>query len=229
VTNDLESIGKVVKEFDKLFIVDAISSLSSLPFYTDEWNCDIVVAGSQKGWMVAPGLSFISVSPKGWDAFKESKMPKFYWDIGKAKSYMDRGQTPWTPALAILYGLEVSLNMIINEGLENVYTRHSTVANKIREGVKSLGLKLFADEKCASNTVTSVDIPDGIDAKTLLQTLQSDHQLVLAGGQGSLDGKIMRIGHMGYIGDNEITHTIESLKSGLEKVGFHPNHSETRG
>ena len=229
VTNDLESVGKVIKDADKLLIVDAISSLSSLPFYTDDWGCDVVAAGSQKGWMVAPGLSFLSMSERAWSAFKESRMPKFYWDVGKAKSYLDRGQTPWTPAIAIMYGLEVSLKMLIDEGLDNVYDRHKARGDKVREGVNNIGLELFAAESCASNTVTSVHIPDGIEAKELLGSLRTDYDVVIAGGQGSLDGKIMRIGHMGYVPDKDLTEALGSLKSGLDKAGFQPKYSGARG
>ena len=229
VTNDLESVGKVIKDADKLLIVDAISSLSSLPFYTDDWGCDVVAAGSQKGWMVAPGLSFLSMSERAWSAFKESRMPKFYWDVGKAKSYLDRGQTPWTPAIAIMYGLEVSLKMLIDEGLDNVYDRHKAMGDKVREGVNNIGLELFAAESCASNTVTLVHIPDGIEAKELLGSLRTDYDVVIAGGQGSLDGKIMRIGHMGYVPDKDLTEALGSLKSGLDKAGFQPKYSGARG
>lgn len=229
VTNDLEKVAKVVKESDKLLIVDAISSLSSLPFYTDDWGCDVVVAGSQKGWMVAPGLSFISMSDRAWAAFEESKMPKFYWDVGKAKTYLDRGQTPWTPAVAIMYGLEISLKMIVDEGLENVYARHKEMGDTVRNGVKNIGLDLFANESCASNTVTSVHIPEGIEAKELLGTLRTDYNVVIAGGQGSLDGKIMRIGHMGQVPMTDLDEALGSLKAGLDKVGFQPNYSGARG
>ena len=220
VTNDMAAISKVVKEYDKLLIVDSISGISSLPFHTDEWGCDIVMSGSQKGYMIPPGLAFVSVSQKAWDASKEAKMPRFYWDFGRAKSYLERGQTPWTPAVSILYGLEVALEKMMEEGMENIFERHARIAQKTRDGAKALGLSLFADERYASNTVTAIDIPPGVDPKALLQQLQSDHDVVLAGGQGSLDGKIMRVGHLGYITDEDISQVMDALASVLPKVGF---------
>jgi aspartate aminotransferase-like enzyme len=228
VTNDMAAISKVVKESDKLLIVDSISGISSLPFRTDEWDCDIVMSGSQKGYMVPPGLAFVSVSQRAWDASKEAKMPRFYWDFGRAKSYLERGQTPWTPAVSVLYGLDVALEKMMEEGMENIFERHARIAQKTRDAVKGLGLSLFADESHASNTVTAVDIPPGVDPKALLQQLQSDHDVVLAGGQGSLDGKIMRVGHLGYITDEDISQVMDALASVLPKVGFQPVGSPAR-
>jgi len=225
VTNDMATISQVVKEADKLLIVDAISSLSSLPFYTDKWGCDVVMSGSQKGYMIPPGLAFVSVSPRAWEAFKEAKMPRFYWDFGKARSYLERAQTPWTPAVSIFYGLDVALEQMFKEGLENIYQRHARVAQKAREGVKSLGLSLFADESCASNTVTAFNIPDGVDPSAISQQLQSDHQVILSGGQGTLEGKILRIGHLGHVNDEDISQVIAALSSVLPNVGFQPTAS----
>ena len=229
VTNDMAAISKVVKESDKLLIVDSISGISSLPFYTDEWGCDVVMSGSQKGYMIPPGLAFVSVSPRAWDAFKEAKMPRFYWDFGRAKSYLERGQTPWTPAVSIFYGLDAALEQMMEEGMENIFQRHARIAQKTRDGAKGLGLSLFADERYASNTVTAVDVPEGVDPRALLQQLQSDHDVVLAGGQGSLDGKILRIGHLGHVTEEDISLVMEALSSVLPKVGFQPASSPARG
>ena len=229
VTNDMAAISKVVRETDKLLIVDAVSSLSSLPFYTDQWGCDIVISGSQKGWMVPPGLAFVSVSSRAWNAFKEAKMPRFYWDFGKARSYYERKQTPWTPAISIYYALDVALQQMLAEGMDNIYQRQARIAQQTRDGIKGLGLSLFADESHASNTVTSVTVLEGIEAKAILEQMQNDHQVVLAGGQGKLDGKILRIGHMGYVTDADITVVIDALGSVLPKVGFQPTGSLARG
>ncbi len=229
VTNDLAAISKVVKEFDKLLVVDAVSSLSSLPFCADEWGCDVVVSGSQKGWMVPPGLAFVSVSPRGWEAFSEAKTPRFYFDFGRAKSYYERGQTPWTPAVSIYFALDVALDKMMAEGLDNIYERHARLAQKTRDGVKGLGMSLFADEAHASNTVTAVNVPDGVEARALVQQMQSDHDIVLAGGQQSLDGKIVRVGHLGYVSDEDISQVIEALETVLPKVGFQPAGAPVRG
>jgi aspartate aminotransferase-like enzyme len=220
VTNDLASLSKVVKEYNKLLIVDAISSLGSVDLPVDEWQCDIAITGSQKGWMVPPGLAMVSISEEGWKAHADAKMPHFYWDFTRAKTYYQKGQNPWTPAVSIVFGLQVSLDMMIKEGLNNIFTRQKKIGNLTREGVKSLGLQLFADPKYASNTVTAVAGPDGMDTNVLRSILQKDHQVILAGGQQTLDGKIFRIGHLGYVNEADIEKVISALKEALPKAGF---------
>jgi aspartate aminotransferase-like enzyme len=220
VTNDLAQISAVVKEFDKLLLIDAISSLSSINLPVDDWHCDVVVTGSQKGWMVPPGLAMVSVSEDAWRAHKKAKMPRFYWDFTKAKSYLEKGQTPWTPGMTIVFALSVSLKMMLAEGLANVFARHARVANRAREGVKSLGLPLFADEKYASNTVTSVAGAGGLDIIKMLRIMREEHQIVLGGGQLSLGGKIFRIGHMGWVAEEDIDVVISALKVVLPQAGF---------
>jgi len=220
VTNDLGAISKVVKEFDKLLLVDAISSLGSINLPVDEWQCDIAVTGSQKGWMVPPGLAMISVSQKAWQAHAEAKMPRFYWDISQAKSYYERSQTPWTPAVSIVFALSVALDMVMKEGLTEIIARHARVAEAARKGIKSLGLSLFADEAHASNTVTAVSASNGLDSKKLLNILREEHHIVLGGGQQSLDGKIFRIGHLGWVNESDMDTVMTALKVALPKAGF---------
>ena len=220
VTNDLATISSVVKEYDKLLLVDAISSLGSINLPVDEWQCDVTVTGSQKGWMVPPGLAMISVSQQAWQAYANARMPRFYWDFTPAKNYLERGQTPWTPAISTVFALLVSLEMILKEGLPNVIARHARVAKAAREGVKSLGLSLFADESHASNTVTAVAASDGLDTKKMLKILREEHKVVLAGGQQRLGGKIFRIGHLGWVIEDDIEAVISALKVVLPQVGF---------
>jgi aspartate aminotransferase-like enzyme len=220
VTNDLASISSVVKEFDKLLLVDAISSLGSINLPVDDWHCDVAISGSQKGWMVPPGLAMVSVSQEAWQANANAKMPRFYWDFAKAKSYLERGQTPWTPAVSIVYALSVALEMMLKEGLPNIIARHGRVGKASREGIKGLGLSLFADENYASNTVTAVAASDGLDAKKVTQILREENKIVLSGGQQKLDGKIFRIGHLGWVTENEIKEVISALKVALPKAGF---------
>ena len=220
VTNDLASISAVVEEFDKLLLVDAVSSLSSIDLPVDEWGCDVVVSGSQKGWMVPPGLAMVSVSERAWGAVQGAKTPRFYLDFTQAKKLLDKGQTPWTPAVSILYALDVALDLIEKEGLDNVFARHARVGKVAREGVKSLGLSLFADEAFASNTVTSVNVPDGVDVKVLQQILRDEHGVVLAGGQQRLGGKIFRIGHLGWVDESDMKEVVAALGKVLPRVGF---------
>jgi len=220
VTNDLEAISKVVKDARKLLVVDAISSLSSIDLPVDKWDCDVVVTGSQKGWMVPPGLAMVSISSEGWKAFEKAKMPRFYWDFGKAKSYLERGENPWTPAVSVVFGLSVALKMMLKDGIQNIFARQARIGQLTRDGIKALGLSIFADEKYASNTVTAVAIPEGVDAKKLRQLMQSEHGIVLAGGQQHLDGKIFRIGHLGLVTEEEIRELLAALKETLPKVGL---------
>ncbi len=220
VTNDLASISSVVKEFDKLLLVDAISSLGSINLPVDDWHCDVTVTGSQKGWMVPPGLAMVSVSQEAWQAHASARMPRFYWDFAQAKSYLEKGQTPWTPAISTVFALSISLEMMLKEGLPNIIARHAQVARTAREGVKSLGLSLFAEEDYTSNTVTAISSSNGLDTKKLLRILREEHRIVLGGGQQRLDGKIFRIGHLGWVTEGDIEKVISVLKVVLPQAGF---------
>jgi aspartate aminotransferase-like enzyme len=222
VTNDLKAMSAVVKEFDKLLLVDAISSLGSINLPVDDWHCDVVVTASQKGWMVPPGLAMVSVSPQAWQAHAQAKMPRFYWDFTKAKDYLGKtpAQTPWTPVVSVFFAFQVALDMMLKEGLPNIVARHARVAQAARDGIKSLGLSLFAEEKYASNTVTAVAAPDGLDTKKMNKILREEHQVVLSGGQQKLDGKIFRIGHLGWVNENDIKEVISALKVVLPQAGL---------
>ena len=220
VTNDLASISSVVKEFDKLLLVDAISSLGSLKLPVDEWHLDVAVTGSQKGWMAPPGLAMVSVSQEAWQANARAKMPRFYWDFASAKKYLEIKQTPWTPAVTAIFALSVSLEMMLREGLANIVARHARVAKAARDGIESLGLSLFAEEGYASNTITAVAASDGLDTKKMLQILRDEFQIILSGGQQKLSGKIFRIGHLGWVNEDNIKNVISALKIVLPQAGF---------
>jgi len=222
VTNDLASISSVVKQFDKLLLVDAISSLGSINLPVDDWHCDVTVTGSQKGWMIPPGLAMVSMSQEAWQAHASAGIPRFYWDFTQARSYLEKAtaQTPWTPAISAIFALSVSLEMMQKEGLPNIIARHARIGRAAREGVKSLGLSLFAEESYASNTVTAVMAPDGLDAKKLLRILREEHRVVLGGGQQRLGGKIFRIGHLGWVTEDDIETVISAIKVALPQAGF---------
>jgi len=234
VTNDLGKISSVVKQFDKLFLVDAISSLGCIDLPTDNWHCDIVVTGSQKGWMVPPGLAMVSLSEKAWQAHNQARMPRYYWDFTKARDYLQKGQTPWTPAISICYALNSTLDLMLSEGLTNVFARHSRIAQMTRNGIRSLGLSLLSEDSYASNTVTAVsavgrkggkndstDYPAAesqIDVAKLTQVLRDEHDVVIAAGQGRLAGKIFRIGHLGLVKESDIKTVLEALAKALPKA-----------
>lgn len=222
VTNDLEAIAAAVRgeRPDVLLLVDAISSLGSIRCRVDDWKLDVVATGSQKGWMVPPGLAMVSVSERGWQAHEQAKMPRFYFDLGKAKEFLAKGQTPWTPAISIFFALDVALKSLTAEGIDGIVARHQRIADQTRAGMKSLGLRLLADEAHASNTVTAVRVPDGVEWPKLYKMLQDDYDTLIEGGQGPLAGKIFRIGHLGFVTEKDISDTIETLRLALPRVGY---------
>ena len=221
VTNDIFTISKVVKDAGKLLIVDAISSLGSINLPVDELGCDVVVTASQKGWMVPPGMAMVSVSPEAWKYHTEAKMPHFYWDFTRAKNnYEEKKENPWTPAISIVFAFTVALKMILKEGINNIFARHERIGKMTREGIKNLGLPLFAEESHASNTVTAVSIPEGLDGKRFRQILREQYKVVLAGGQQTLDGKIFRIGHLGMVEEKDIKEILSAIRKVLPLAGL---------
>jgi len=217
-TNPLKEIAKVVKEFDKLILVDAVSSLSSIDLPVDAWDLDVVVTGSQKGWMVPPGLAFVSVSEKAWKAHAEAKMPRFYFDYSRARKFAADGQTPWTPAVSVFFGLDVALDVMLKEGLQNIFARHTRVADKARKWAKAKGLRLVPEEKFASNTVTAINAPADMDVPKFLSTLRTEYKVEIAGGQGAMKGKIFRIGHLGFITEKNMDEITAAMDKALPKA-----------
>ncbi len=223
VTNPLQAIAEAVRSTDALLVVDAVSSAGAIDIRADAWGLDVVVTGSQKALMGPPGMAFVSVSPRAWEAIKTSRMPKHYFSFEHARTQLTAAGpfTPFTPALPVIYALEVSIAMILREGLAARFAHHQHLARATRTGVKALGLELFPHLSGASDTVTAVRMPEGLDVKDLLRRLRTDHHVILAGGQGRLDGKIVRIGHMGYVQNQQIMAALEALEHVLPHFG-HP-------
>jgi aspartate aminotransferase-like enzyme len=219
VTNDLQALAAVVREAGPLLLVDGISSLASIPVEMDAWGLDVVLSGSQKGWMVPPGLAFVAMSDRAWEANQSARMPRFYFDVKKARESQEKGQTPSTPAVSLYYGLDVALEMIDAEGWPAVYARHHRVAEYTRTGLRDLGLQLFADPAHASDTVTTVRMPAGIAAKDVIAALRERHGIVVADGQGPLAGSLIRIGHLGLVEEADITPVFEALRVELARLG----------
>jgi len=224
VTNDLGAIAKAIRGVrpDVLILVDAISSLGSVPLPIDAWDLDVVFTGSQKGWMVPPGMAMAAVSQRAWDAVEKARIPRYYFDFKKTKSYLEKGQTPWTPAVSVYFAMDVALKKLEDEGLANIHARHAKLGQFTRDNAKALGLKLLADERVASNTVTAVCVPDGVDGAALNKLMRTEYNTVLAGGQGTLTGKIFRIGHLGYATQADLQACFDALKLALPRVGFTP-------
>lgn len=225
ITNDMEAIAGIVKgEFDKLLLVDAISSLGSIRLPVDEWGLDVVVAGSQKGWMCPPGLAMISMSERAWKASETSEMPSFYFSMADAKKSAKIGQTPWTPAMSLMFGLDFAVQKMLAGGdMQAVYEFHREIASYTRNGLKAMGLDLVAkDERYASNTVTAAFLPEGISDEALLTTLRDDYDIIAAEGRGLLAGRVFRIGHMGYVSTDDIDNVFDALRDALPKLGYAP-------
>ena len=222
VTNNLEAISAVVNEFDKLIIIDAVSSLGCIDLPADRWGCDVVITASEKGLMTPPGLAIISVSQKAWKAYNNARMPRYYLDLGRAKKYLEKGQTPSTPAISLLYGLAAALDLMEKEGLSNIFARHQRLGKAARAGIKDLGLPLFAQESCASNTVTAVRLPAGLDLNNLLEQVQ-ERGVILTGGQSHLNDKMFRIGHMGWVTDPDVEGVLKALQLSLSRLGYSPS------
>jgi len=216
VTNPIAELARVVHEIapDALVMVDAISGLGAVPFETDAWGLDVVVSGSQKAWMVAPGLSFVAVSPRAWAAAETAKMPKFYFDLLAHKKSAVDGQTPWTPAVAVMFQLDVALQLMEQEGLADIWKRHAAVGAAVRAGLQALGFRLLADPAFASDTVTGAWVPEDLDWKTFNGKLRK-YGLMVAGGQGNLKGKIFRIGHLGHVTIPDILNAMAVLEQTL--------------
>ena len=213
VTNPLEAIAKEVRARDRLLIVDAVSSMSSVPCPVERWGLDVVVSGSQKGWMAPPGLAFVYMSERAWAANAEATMPRFYFDAAKTRDSLAKLQNPWTPAISIYYAMDKAFEFMVAEGLEGVFSRHAAIADYTRTRVKTLGLKLVpVVEKHASNTVTAAWWPDGIDGKALSKRAREEFGVVLGGGQGKLEGKIFRVGHLGWVQQEDVASALDTVE-----------------
>jgi len=219
VTNDIEAVGKVVKNFDAVLAVDAISGLGAIDFKTDAWGCDIVICGSQKGLMLPPGLGFISVSPKAWKLVEVSRSPRYYFDLKKARKALADNDTPFTPAITLIIALCEALRMIKEDGLENIFLRYKKMAQATRQAMKALGLELFAPS-AASDVVTAVRVPQAIDGEKMVKTMRDTYGVAIAGGQAELKGKVFRIAHMGYITEFDIIAGIACLEKVLFQMGY---------
>ena len=220
VLNDLETINRYVKDHGHcLIMVDAVTSLGAVNLPIDEWGLDVVASGSQKAYMIPPGLGFVSVSPKGWEAYKTAKLPRFYLDLGKYSKTAAKNSTPFTPPVNLIFALQVALRMMKAEGLENLFARHQRLTQATRAGVKALGLKLFAPDEAASPAVTAID-PAPLEAEQIRAVMRKKFDIALAGGQDHLKGKIFRIGHLGFVSDRDVLTVISSLEATLRELGY---------
>lgn len=220
VTNPLPEIARIVRDHGALVLVDAVSSAGGLPLLVDEWGLDFVLSGSQKAWMCPPGLMIAAVGPRAWAAYETSSFPKFFWDLAAAKKFAADGMTPTTPPLTLYYALDAALDLILEEGVEQVWRRHAELGRLTRDGISGIGLPLFADSRYASNTVTAVSLPEHVTAKEVLRLMRERHGVELQGGQGHLADRMVRIGHMGWVTAPELEQVIDGLDDVASALGI---------
>ena len=219
VINDLKAINNEVKNHGKaITIADCVTSLGACNIPMDEWGIDVIASGSQKGYMIPPGLSFVAMSQRAWEANAQSDLPKFYLDLKQYLKTVNNNSNPFTPAINLYFALEAALTMMQKEGLNNIFTRHSRHQKATQEGIKAMGLTLFTEEGFGSPAITAVQ-PEDIEAESVRKLMKNDFDILLAGGQDHLKGKIFRIGHLGFVNDRDIISVISALESTLNKMG----------
>lgn len=222
ITNDIESVSEMLRRtgHPAILIVDAVSSMACLPFETDQWNVDVVISASQKGFMLPPGLSMVCLNERAWKQSERSTMPRWYWDYKAVKDKMNEFQMPYTPPTGLLFGLRESLAILQEEGIENVWARHRQLGEIIRKGIRAMGLETFAEQGYESDTITSIRMPENIRYKDLAGILKEKYGVVIGGGLGKLQDKIFRIGHMGSIHIMEIYAILGAVELSLIELGF---------
>lgn len=221
VTNDVKTIAAMIKEHGAVSVVDGVTSLGAIPCKMDEWGIDVLISGSQKGFMIPPGLSFLAASEKAWKLHEQCANPSFYFNWKQNKKSVLDASTAWTPAVNLFVALDTALQMMKEEGIENIWARHAKIASAIRAGVKAIGLKLLAkDETTASNAITAVLPPEGISVPDIRKTMKKDFDIVVANGQKELKDKIFRMGTLGYVSMRDAITAMGALEASLYKLGY---------
>ena len=221
VINDLESISSHVKAHGTaLTIADCVTSLGATNVPMDAWGLDVVASGSQKGYMMPPGLSFVAMSSRAWEAYERSDLPKFYLDLGPYRKTAAKNSNPFTPAVNLYFALEAALEMMQAEGLEAIFSRHARHRAAAQAGMKAMGLPLYAAEGYGSPAITAV-APEGIDAEQLRKAVKDRFDILLAGGQDHLKGQVFRIGHLGFVCDRDVLTAVAAIESTLQSLRLH--------
>jgi aspartate aminotransferase-like enzyme len=220
VTNPLEELAGVVRAApgDPLLVVDGISGLGALPFEMDAWGIDLVISASQKAFMASPGIAIAALSQRAWEAAEVARMPRAYWDLREARTWAAKGQTPWTPAVSIIFGLRVGVRRLVAEGRERTWARHGAIATAVQAGLEALGLRLVAAPGVRSHTVTAAWLPDGLEWAPFNAAMRA-RGLIVAGGQGAFAGRILRLGHMGAVGIDEMRDAVRLMGETLGEMG----------
>lgn len=221
VINDLQTIAAHVKAHGTaLCIADCVTSLGACNVPMEEWGIDVIGSGSQKGYMMPPGLAFVAMSDRAWEACKHSDLPKFYLDLAKYRKSAHADSNPFTPAINLYFALEAALEMMQAEGLEKIFARHSRHRAAAQAGMQAIGLPLYAAAGYGSPAITAV-APEGIDAEALRKAVKEKFDILLAGGQDHLKGKVFRIGHLGFVCDRDVLTAVAAIEATLQDLGLH--------
>ena len=221
VTNPLKELAAIIKAHGAVSVVDGVTSVGAIECNMDEWGIDVLISGSQKGFMIPPGLAFLAASEKAFKLHEQCKHPSFYFDWSAYKKSVKANSTPYTPAVNLIVALNEALKMMKKDGLENVLARHAKHAKALRAAIKKIGLKLMVeDDAIASNAITSVYPPEGISVPDIRSTLKKDFDIVVANGQNDLKDKIFRMGTLGFVCDRDVLAAIASLEASLYKLGY---------
>ena len=215
---DIQGYGEVLAQSDAILVVDGISGIGATPCPMDEWKVDIIVAGSQKSFMIPPGLAYIAFSPKAWNLVEKSTMPKFYFDAKKYKKSLGKRTTPYTPAVSLIIQQKKSLDIIKAMGLEKLFEHHRILGDVTRAAVQAIGLELLS--KIPGNIVTAVKVPAGVDGLKIVKTMQGKYMAYIAGAQDPHKGEFFRIAHLGYMGGFDVITALVALEMTLAELGF---------
>jgi serine---pyruvate transaminase len=219
VVSDLRSIAERLDGTDAIIVVDAISSLAAVPIETDAWGLDVVITSSHKALMCPPGLAFASVSGRAFQAAPSASSPRFYFDWERTRAAQEKGENPFSPAISLYLGLDVALGMILDDGLEAAFERHVRLGRACRAGVKAMGLELFSPDEDRAAVVTAIRMPAEVDGQGVVLSMRERSGVTIIGGQGEVRGKIVRIGHIGYVDVFDVTTALAALEVAMVEAG----------
>ena len=218
--NDIKTLCSIIKEHGALSVVDGVTSVCAMPCKPDEWGIDVLVSGSQKGFMIPPGLAFLTANEKAWKVYEQCKHPSFYFDWAAHRKSVRANSTPFTPAVNLIAGLNVALKMIKEEGIDNMNARHKRHAMALRHALKAINLKLLVElDENASHSITSILPPEGITVPDIRKALKEDYDIVVANGQNQLKDKSFRMGTLGFVCDRDFIASVGALEAVLYKLG----------
>jgi aspartate aminotransferase-like enzyme len=219
VVADVQALAAAAKDAGALVVVDAVSSLAAVPLEPDEWGLDVVVSGSQKALMTPPGLATVAVSAAAWEQVERARLPRFYFDWTRTRKAQEKVDAAFTPAVSLVVALDVALGLVLEEGLDAAFERHTRLGRACRAGIKAMGLELFSPDEDRSAVVTAARMPAGFESSRLTRLLRDRHGITIAAGQGPLKDEIFRIGHIGWFDEFDIATALSAVELGLAELG----------